>query len=55
MYRLTECKADVRPGGKWSSVGVGADGKSFVVDGEYLEIIFRAGWSVPGSQATPAG
>ena len=38
MYRLTECKADVRPGGKWSSVGVGADGKSFRVDGEYLEI-----------------
>ena len=25
MYRVTECKADLRPGGKWSSVGVGAD------------------------------
>jgi hypothetical protein len=22
MYRITECKADLRPGGKWSSVGV---------------------------------
>jgi uncharacterized protein YndB with AHSA1/START domain len=38
MYRVTEAKADLRPGGKWSSVGVGADGKSFRVDGEYLEI-----------------
>ncbi len=38
MYRITEWKADVRPGGKWSSVGVGADGSSFRVDGEYLEI-----------------
>ena len=31
-------KADLRPGGKWSSAGVGADGTSFRVDGEYLEI-----------------
>jgi len=38
VYRLTECKADVRPGGKWSSVGMGADGKPFRVEGEYLEI-----------------
>ena len=38
MYRITECKADLRPGGKWSSIGVGADGTSFRVDGEYLEI-----------------
>jgi uncharacterized protein YndB with AHSA1/START domain len=38
MYRLTECKADVRPGGKWSSAGLGKDGSSFRVDGEYLEI-----------------
>jgi hypothetical protein len=38
MYRLTECTSDLRPGGKWSSVGVGADGTSFRVDGEYLEI-----------------
>lgn len=38
MYRITEWKGDVRPGGKWSSVGVGADGTNFRVDGEYLEV-----------------
>jgi uncharacterized protein YndB with AHSA1/START domain len=38
MYRITEWKGDLRPGGKWSSVGVGADGTSFRVDGEYLEV-----------------
>ena len=38
VYHLTEWKADVRPGGKWSSVGVGADGSSFQVGGEYLEV-----------------
>jgi uncharacterized protein YndB with AHSA1/START domain len=38
VYQITEWKADVRPGGKWSSIGVGADGKPFRVGGEYLEI-----------------
>jgi len=38
VYRITEWKADLRPGGKWSSVGVGADGISFRIDGEYLEV-----------------
>jgi uncharacterized protein YndB with AHSA1/START domain len=38
MYRITEWKNDLRPGGKWSSVGVGADGTTFRVDGEYLEV-----------------
>ena len=38
LYRITEWTADLRPGGKWSSVGVGADGTSFRVDGEYLEV-----------------
>ena len=38
MYTITEWKGDVRPGGKWSSVGVSADGSSFRVDGEYLEV-----------------
>src|SRR5882724_5801004 len=38
MYRVTEWKGDLRPGGKWSSVGVSGDGTSFTVDGEYLEI-----------------
>lgn len=38
VYRITDCKADLRPGGKWSSTGVGADGKPFSVEGEYLEL-----------------
>ncbi len=38
LYRTTERSADLRPGGKWSSVGVGADGSQFRVEGEYLEI-----------------
>jgi uncharacterized protein YndB with AHSA1/START domain len=38
LYRVTDWKADLRPGGKWQSDGVGADGSSFRVEGEYLEI-----------------
>jgi uncharacterized protein YndB with AHSA1/START domain len=38
LYRVSECKSDLRVGGKWSSVGAGADGKPFRVEGEYLEI-----------------
>ena len=38
LYRVTEWKADVRPGGKWQSDGVGADGSPFRVEGEYLEV-----------------
>src|ERR1700722_20836668 len=38
QYRVTEAKADLRVGGKWSSEGVGKDGNTFRVDGEYLEI-----------------
>ena len=38
LYRITEWKGDLRVGGKWSSVGVGDDGHSFRVDGEYIEI-----------------
>jgi uncharacterized protein YndB with AHSA1/START domain len=38
LYHITEWKADLRVGGKWSSDGVGADGKKFRVEGEYLEI-----------------
>jgi uncharacterized protein YndB with AHSA1/START domain len=55
MYRVTGWKADLRPGGKWSSVGVGADGSSFQVEGEYLEVdpprllvhTWIASWSGP--------
>ena len=38
LYRTTQWKADLRPGGKWSSTGVSADGKPFGVEGEYLEV-----------------
>lgn len=38
LYRVTESTSDLRPGGKWASVGVGADGNSFRVEGEYLEV-----------------
>ena len=38
LYRTTEAHGDLRPGGKWSAKGVAADGSSFHVDGEYLEI-----------------
>jgi uncharacterized protein YndB with AHSA1/START domain len=38
LYRLNECKSDLRVGGKWSSVGAGTDGKPFRVEGEYMEI-----------------
>src|SRR5437763_2823707 len=38
VYRITENKADVRVGGKWSSTGVRADRKPLTVDGEYVEI-----------------
>src|ERR1700686_2934666 len=38
MYRVTDSKADVRVGGKWSSAAVGVDGTKFHIDGEYLEV-----------------
>jgi len=38
LYYVTKCTMDVRPGGKWRSEGVGADGKTFFVEGEYLEV-----------------
>lgn len=38
LYRVTEWKADLRPGGRWRSDGVGADGHTFYVEGEYLEV-----------------
>lgn len=55
MYRVTNWEGDLRPGGKWRSQGVGGDGKSFQVDGEYLEIepphllvyTWNASWTHP--------
>ena len=38
MYRVTDTYSDVRPGGKWYSAGAGDDGKTFRVEGEYLEV-----------------
>jgi uncharacterized protein YndB with AHSA1/START domain len=38
MYHVTKSTMDVRPGGKWRSDGLGADGKAFYVEGEYLEV-----------------
>jgi uncharacterized protein YndB with AHSA1/START domain len=38
LYHVTKSTMDVRPGGKWRSDGVGADGKTFWVEGEYLEV-----------------
>lgn len=38
VYRSTEFQCDLRPGGKWRTVGVGPDGSSFQASGEYIEI-----------------
>ena len=53
IYKVTEATADLRQGGKWSSVGVAADGSKFRVDGEYVEVdpprllvqTWRASWT----------
>lgn len=38
VYRTTEWQADLRPGGRWRAGGKMADGSSFGVEGEYLEV-----------------
>jgi len=38
MYRTSDWKIDLRPGGRWSAVARGADGSGMTVDGEYLEV-----------------
>ena len=38
LYTLTKASTDLRPGGKWRTDGVGADGQPFYVEGEYLEV-----------------
>jgi len=38
VYRSTHFQSDLRPGGKWRTVGVNADGRDFEASGEYLEI-----------------
>lgn len=37
-YRTTDWTADVRVGGRWKASGVGADGRPFCVEGEYLAV-----------------
>jgi uncharacterized protein YndB with AHSA1/START domain len=37
-YQVTGWTGDLKPGGKWRSEGVGADGAPFFVEGEFLEI-----------------
>lgn len=38
MYLCTKFDADLRPGGKWRTEGVTADGRTYVVEGEYREV-----------------
>ena len=38
MYRTSDWKLDLRPGGKWSALARGADGTPMTVDGEFLEV-----------------
>lgn len=38
MYRTTDWKIDLRPGGSWSTVAINTDGTRATVGGEYLEI-----------------
>jgi uncharacterized protein YndB with AHSA1/START domain len=38
LYHVTKSTMDVRPGGKWRSEGISTDGKTFYVEGEYLEV-----------------
>jgi hypothetical protein len=42
---------DLRPGGKWVSEGVGADGTKFTIEGEYLEVDL-ADWCIRGLRAS---
>ena len=52
LYRVTEWKADLRPGGKWQSDGVGADGTNFRVGASIWRLILPGYWFIPGLQAT---
>ena len=37
MYRTSDWKIQLCPGGKWSALARGADGTVMTVDGEYIE------------------
>jgi uncharacterized protein YndB with AHSA1/START domain len=38
VYQTKEWSADLRVGGRWRATGVTADGKPYVVDGEFIEV-----------------
>jgi uncharacterized protein YndB with AHSA1/START domain len=38
LYRTTKFEIDLKPGGRWRTEGVGADGSPFHVEGEVLEV-----------------
>jgi uncharacterized protein YndB with AHSA1/START domain len=38
IYRMTEWKSDLRVGGRWSVLPIGADGSKHPAGGEFLEI-----------------
>jgi len=38
MYRTSDWKLDLRPGGKWSALAHGADGTAMTLDGEFLAV-----------------
>src|SRR5436305_15318227 len=38
LYHIVKSTIDVRPGGKWRSDGIGADGKEFYVEGESVDV-----------------
>ncbi len=38
VYQTKEWSADLRVGGRWRAAGVTADGKPYVVDGEFIEV-----------------
>ena len=38
VYRSAEFQCDLRPGGKWRTVGTNAEGGTFEASGEFLEI-----------------
>lgn len=38
MYRTSDWKLDLRPGGKWSALAQSADGTAMTLDGEFLEV-----------------
>jgi uncharacterized protein YndB with AHSA1/START domain len=59
LYRVTEWTGELKPGGRFKSSGVGADGMPFAVEGEFLEIdpprrlvhTWQPGWE-PGPPTT---